>query len=149
MARNALLLLALSLLPFAVVADGELATTYTVDDPALEWQPCMAFLPEGCELTVLNGDPAEPNADIFIRFPANAVIARHRHTSAERMVLISGELHVSYDGHETEILKAGSYAYGPAGLPHTAFCAVGDDCVLFIAFEEPVDAEPVLTTRSP
>ena len=149
MTRSAVVLLTLILCPFAAAADDDLAVAYAVDDPALEWQPCMEFLPEGSELTVLNGDPAEPNADIFIRFPANAVIARHRHTSAERMVLISGELHVSYDGYETEVLKAGSYAYGPAGLPHTAFCAVGDDCVLFIAFEEPIDAEPVLTTRAP
>jgi quercetin dioxygenase-like cupin family protein len=148
MTRNIAVLLLLCLFPFAASSE-DVAVVFAVDDPALEWQPCMDFLPEGCELTVLNGDPAEPNADIFIRFPANSVIARHRHTSAERMVLVAGELHVTYDGHDTEVMKAGHYAYGPAGVPHTAFCAVGDDCVLFIAFNEAVDAEPVLTTRTP
>src|SRR5690606_36780944 len=98
--------------PLVASAD-DAAVAFAVDDPMLEWQPCMEFLPEGCELVVLNGNPAEPNADIFIRFPANTVIARHRHTSPERMVLVSGELHVTYDGHETEILKVGHYAYGP------------------------------------
>lgn len=148
MLRSAAVLFALFLFP-CVASSDEAAVAFSVDAPALEWQPCMDFLPAGCELAVLNGDPAEPNADLFIRFPANAVIARHRHTSAERMVLISGEMHVTYDGHETEVLKAGTYAYGPARLPHTAYCAVGEDCVLFIAFEEPVDAEPLLTTREP
>jgi hypothetical protein len=59
------------------------------------------------------------------------------------MVLISGEMEVDYDGQDPVVLTAGTYAYGPARLPHTARCLDGDDpCVLFIAFEEPVDAVP-------
>jgi quercetin dioxygenase-like cupin family protein len=70
------------------------------------------------------------------------VLPRHWHTSAERMVLISGELHVTYDGNKTAVLKPGSYAYGPAKLPHTGQCTKAGPCVLFIAFESPVDAVP-------
>lgn len=116
-----------------------------VDDMNLEWGPCVEFLPEGCEVTFLRGDLESEESDIFIRFPANTVIARHRHTSSERMVLVAGELQVTYDGHETETLAVGDYAYGPPGVPHTAFCAVGDDCVLYIAFDAPMDAEAVLS----
>ena len=36
-----------------------------------------------------------------------------------------------------------SYAYGPPELPHDASCADGEDCILFIAFEESIDAMPV------
>ena len=32
------------------------------------------------------------------------------------------------------------YAYGPPKLAHTAECLDGDSCILFIAFEKPVDA---------
>jgi quercetin dioxygenase-like cupin family protein len=99
-------------------------------------------LPEGCAIAVLHGDPSKANADIFFKVPAKSIIPRHWHTSAERMVLVSGELHVTYDGHETTVLKPGTYAYGPAKLPHTALCAGDKPCILAIAFESPVDAFP-------
>ena len=56
------------------------------------------------------------------------------------MVLVSGELHVTYDGQDTVMLSPGTYAYGPAKLSHKAFCASEVPCVLAIAFESPVDA---------
>ena len=111
-----------------------------VGDAALKWGGCPDFMPKGCEIAVLHGDPAKSNADVFFRVPANAVIPRHWHTSAERMVLVAGELHVTYDGQATAVLKPGDYAYGPAKLPHQAACKGAGPCVLFIAFELPVDA---------
>lgn len=113
------------------------------DDPQLEWGPCPEFLPEGCRIAVLHGDPAGHNADIFFKVPAGADIPHHWHTSAERIILVSGELHLQYDGQEPQVLRPGNYAYGPARLPHKGSCAAGDPCVLFIAFEQPVDAVPV------
>ncbi|WP_372919080.1 cupin domain-containing protein [Salegentibacter sp.] len=111
-------------------------------DNNLQWGPCPEFMPAGCEIAVLHGDPAKKNADIFFKVPANAQIPMHTHTSAERMVLVSGELEVTYEGEESRILREGTYAYGPAKKPHKAKC--GDSpCVLFIAFEEPVDAMAV------
>lgn len=121
-------------------APSPAAVAWTHADAGLQWGPCPDFLPEGCAITVLQGDPAAANADIFFKVPAGSSIVSHRHTSAERMVLVSGELEVTYDGHEPAVLRPGSYAYGPAGMPHSAQCAPGDDCVLFIAFESPVDA---------
>ena len=122
----------------------ELALALMLEDPRLEWGPCPAFLPEGCGIAVLHGDPAKRNADIFLKVPADSVIPAHWHTSAERMVLVSGELHVTYEGQGPIILKPGSYAYGPAKRTHSGSCEKGDPCVLFIAFEEPVDAVPVV-----
>ena len=113
------------------------------DDPAIEWGPCPEFIPAGCRIAVLQGNPAEHNADIFFKLPPGTRVPHHWHTSAERMVLVSGELHVTYDGHETTVLRTGMYAYGPAKLPHKAYCAEGAPCVLFIAFEGPLDAVPV------
>jgi mannose-6-phosphate isomerase-like protein (cupin superfamily) len=120
----------------------ESPVTRTAKDPQLQWRPCPAFLPRGCRIAVLHGDPAKSNADIFLEVPANSTLASHWHTSAERMVLVSGELHVTYDGHKTAVLKPGSYAYGPAKLPHKAQCRKAGPCVLFIAFESAVDALP-------
>jgi quercetin dioxygenase-like cupin family protein len=120
---------------------SERALSWIADDSKLEWGPCPPFMPEGCAIAVLHGDPAQDNADVFFKVPAGADIPMHWHTSAERMVLVSGELHVSYTGQETVVMRPGTYAYGPAKAPHSAFCAEGaDPCVLFIAFESPVDA---------
>lgn len=110
------------------------------DDASVEWGPCPDFLPEGCALAVLNGDPAGRDADVFFKVPAGASIPLHRHTSAERMTLVAGRLRVRYDGNEPVELTPGMYAYGPAGLAHDGECAQGEDCVLFIAFDGPVDA---------
>ncbi len=126
----------------AAAPAAERALTATFADSSLKWGPCPAFIPAGCEIAVLHGDPAKANADVFFKVPADFTIPRHWHTSAERMVLVSGELHVRYHGQDTRIMKAGTYAYGPAKVAHEAYCAKGAPCVLFIAFEGPVDAVP-------
>ena len=108
----------------------------------MEWGVCPDFMPDGCNIAVLHGNPAEKNADIFFKVPANANIPMHTHMSPERMILVSGEMEVTYEGEQPQTLKEGSYAYGPANKPHSAKC--GDTpCVLFIAFEDPIDAMPV------
>ena len=145
--RHWLLPAALALISLPALAEAPLTTpepalAIPVQDARLTWGPCPDFIPKGCEIAVLHGNPAQPNADIFFRLPANFTVPRHSHTSAERMVLVAGELHVTYDGHATMVLQPGMYAYGPAGLPHKAFCAKGASCVLFIAFEAAVDAVP-------
>lgn len=119
---------------------NQAAFSHDVESPALDWGPCPDFMPASCGIAVLQGDPAQPNADIFFRMEADTTVPPHWHQSAERMVLVSGELHVDYIGQETTILTPGTYAYGPAGKPHSAYCTEGDTCVLFIAFNEPVDA---------
>lgn len=132
---------------FAQLPEGELALAHSADDEGLAWGPCPEFLPEGCGIAVLHGDPSKANLDIFLKFPGRSDIASHWHTSAERMILVSGELHVTYEGQQESVLKAGSYAYGPAKRPHHARCASDEPCVLFIAFEDPLDAVPIETPQ--
>lgn len=120
----------------------ELSLVKTAQDTDLKWGPCPPFMPSGCEIAVLHGDPSKNNLDVFFKVDANSEIPNHWHNSAERMILISGELEVTYQGEKPQILKAGSYAYGPAKKPHTAKCGDAGPCVLFIAFEEPLDAFP-------
>ena len=112
-------------------------------DPALTWGPCPAPLPTGCELAVLHGDPAKPNADVLLRMPGGHKIPPHRHSSAERMMLVAGQMEVKYQDADAATLNPGNYAYGPANLPHRATCMGAMPCTLFIAFEGPVDVVPV------
>lgn len=131
---------ALSVLSALPVLAGDPALVRGADDPELEWGPCPEFFPASCEIAVLHGDPAEPNADIFFKVPANTDLPEHWHTSAERMVLVSGEMEVDYRGQDEVLVTTGDYAYGPPELPHSASCKDAGPCVLFIAFEQPVDA---------
>jgi len=123
---------------------NEPALAYKYDDKRLVWGPCPAFIGKGCEIAVLHGDPAKNNLDIFFKVPGDFAIPHHWHTSAERMTLVSGTLKVTYDNQASELLETGMYAYGPSKRPHTAYCEKGDPCVLFIAFEEPLDAFEVM-----
>jgi hypothetical protein len=109
-------------------------------DPSLQWGPCPPILPGDCSITVLHGDPSRPNADVFLRVGGGYTIASHFHTSAERMVLVTGQLQVDYQGTPPAILTPGQYAYGPAKLPHAGKCLSTEPCTLFIAFEGAVDA---------
>lgn len=119
---------------------GEVPLAVKVNDPTLEWGPCPSIFPPGCQIAVLHGDPAKPNADVFLRAPAGQRLPTHTHTSAERMILVTSELRVKYQGVAAVTLTPGMYAFGPAGLPHEADCRAGAACTLFIAFEGPVDA---------
>lgn len=119
----------------------------SAQDAQLQWGPCPPFMPAGCGLAVLQGDPTKPNADVFLKLPAKAAIPEHWHTSAERMVLVAGELHVTYKGQANAVLTPGMYAYGPAKLPHSATCASSAPCILFIAFESAVDAIPTQAAK--
>jgi quercetin dioxygenase-like cupin family protein len=135
----AVFLFACGLAPAMTLADDE-AFVRSADAEEIAWGACPDFMPDGCRLGVLQGDPSQPNADVLFRLEGDTTAPRHRHTSAERMVLISGELEVDYDGQDVVTLTPGDYAYGPPELPHSATCRSAEPCILFIAFEEPVDA---------
>lgn len=139
----ALALAVLAATAAAPATAGEPALAIAPDDPAIEWGPCPGFFPDTCRIGVLHGDAAEPNADIFFKVPANTDVPRHTHTSAERMILVSGEMRLDYAGQDAAVIETGSYAYGPPGRAHSAHCLDAGECILFIAFNGPIDAMPV------
>jgi mannose-6-phosphate isomerase-like protein (cupin superfamily) len=129
------------LLPVLLVAqDQGDAFVRSIDADELEWGGCPEFMPESCRIAVLQGDPNQSNADIFFKLEGNTKVPNHWHHSAERMVLVSGKMEVEYEGQQPEVMDVNSYAYGPAEYPHKAACISEKSCVLFIAFEEPIDA---------
>jgi len=119
----------------------------SASDANLIWGKCPEFMPKGCSIAVLHGDPAKRNVDVLFKIPSHYVVPNHKHNSAERMIVISGLLEVQYEGEQPKRIKAGSYAYGPANKAHTAKCIKGP-CVIFIAFEDPLDAIPLVTTKN-
>ena len=129
---------------FSSLQAGEPALALAHGDKNIKWGACPPFLGDGCKIAVIHGDPAKENLDIFFKVPADYAIPHHWHTSAERMILVSGNMTVTYDNQKSELIKTGMYAYGPSKRPHTAYCEKGDECVLFIAFEEPLDAFEIM-----
>ncbi|TRZ44490.1 cupin [Robertkochia solimangrovi] len=114
-----------------------------LNDPSIQWHPGPDFMPEGIQLAFLQGNPEDKNIDVLFKMPANSKAPNHWHNSQERMVLISGELTVQYEGEEPSTLKPGYYAYGPSKKPHTAECGDAGPCILYIAFVAPLDAFPM------
>lgn len=128
---------------FSQDAVKEPALFITANNSNIKWNPCPDFLPKGCGLAVLHGDPAKDNVDVFFKVPPKSTIPLHWHASAERMILVQGTLRLTYEGQKEEKIKAGTYAYGPAKLAHKGYCESSKPCILFIAFESPVDAVPI------
>lgn len=139
MLKYLLLLLAFSMFGLAQAAK-EMPMSRTPNDPSLKWGPCPDIFPQGCQISVLHGDPAKPETDVYLKFPSKYSVPAHSHTSPEHMTLVSGELKVQYEGQEPVIAKPGTYLYGPSKAPHKATCQSSTDCVLFISFDSKIDA---------
>jgi len=124
------------------ISDTETSIATTIDNKELNWLPAPDFFPD-CSFTILHGDLSKPNLDFFFKIKPNTEVVNHTHNSPERMILISGDLEVQYQDEKPVVLKAGSYAYGPAGKPHKAKCLDNGPCVLFVAMVDPFDATTI------
>lgn len=133
---------------FLIIGQSAWATTTTkpmsktINDKNLQWGPCPEIFPKGCEVSVLQGDPAKGGSDVFLKFPGKYKFPAHSHTSEEHITLISGELKVQYQGEKAQVVKPGSYLFGPEGHVHQGECLSSEPCVLFINFDRPIDAKP-------
>lgn len=136
------MLAALAVAPVEAEPGAAVSLAIRATDPALIWGPCPALFAGNCDIAVLRGDPSKPGADIFLRVRPGRSLVPHRHSSAERMILVSGRLTVRYKGSAPVTLVPGQYAYGPPIMPHSASCIGRQPCTLFIAFDDPVDALP-------
>lgn len=124
------------------LSETETSFTTTIDDKDLIWLPAPDFFPN-CSFTILHGEISKPNLDFFFKIEPNTEVLYHTHYSPERMILISGDLEVQYEGENPVVLKAGTYAYGPSSKPHRAKCLDNGPCVLFVAMVDPFDAVPI------
>ena len=120
----------------------ELPPSYAPGDSKLKWGGCPEGMPKGCQIAVLSGDPSKPGADIFLKIPGKAKTPSHKHSSAERIVVVEGEMSVKFEGHNATKYKRGTYLYNPADTVHEAQCVSATPCVLFISWEKPVDMIP-------
>ena len=89
--------------------EGEVQHAVYTED--IEWAPCPAHLPPGCQLTVLEGSPKV--ADMFtVRFLADAgfFMPPHTHPKDERVTIISGQVAVAFGAGAT---REDAKVFGP------------------------------------
>lgn len=117
----------------------------------VEWKPCPPHLPEGCEITVLEGDPK--STELFtVRFNVREgfVMAPHTHPKDERVTVIEGKVSVAFglDGtHETAThFGPGDYYINKRDAIHTVWADT--DCILQITGIGPWEANFVETEES-
>ena len=142
--------LALSILgpvPQPVAAADSPEPPRTVQFARPKWEPCLPFVPKGCEVALVKGDFTRGGSQIVYRMPANFDVPAHWHTSAERMVVMAGKIRMTYDGRAPEVLETGDSAEAPGKLPHAAFCLRGTPCVVLVEYALPFDAIPVAAAR--
>lgn len=153
MLRNLTMVLAAGLLTVPASAreigvmdfpEGEVQHVVRADDTP--WVPCPPNLPSGCELAVLDGDPAAP--DLFtVRFHMleDTVVPAHRHPKDERVTVIRGTAAVAFgEGAEREDATEfgpGDYYVNRRDTVHTVWIDAG--AVLQITGIGPWEVIPV------
>ena len=88
--------------------------------------PGPPTLPEGAEIAVLLGNPAEEGPYVFrIRFPAGYAVPPHTHPTDESITVTSGEFGIAMgealDRGAASLLPAGSFVNTPMGQAHFAW----------------------------
>ena len=85
----------------------------------------------GIETAVVSGDPKTGASRSFKRFTGGLEIPPHKHTHDLHRVIVSGTLNLIVEGEIGRELEPGSYAFIPAGTPHSAICKRPGPCVVF------------------
>jgi quercetin dioxygenase-like cupin family protein len=96
----------------------------------IQWKPGPPSLPPGAKMAVLEGNPAKEGAFLMrLQAPADYHIPPHTHPKTERVTVISGTMFLAMGDNlersAARTLPAGTYAFWPAGMKHTAWFDAG------------------------
>lgn len=127
------ILMLIGLLAFTVLTLWFASPGFTADDthvvtPVEEvtFQPGPPTLPEGAQIAVLSGNPAEEGAFVVrLKFPAGYEVPAHTHSKQEQLTVLSGRFGMStgetLDKTGVTPLAPGGFVRIPAGHPHFAW----------------------------
>ncbi|MCV0393874.1 MAG: cupin domain-containing protein [Rhizobiaceae bacterium] len=92
----------------------------------VKFNPGPPTLPDGAQIAVLLGSPAEEGPFVIrLKFPAGYKIAPHRHPKEEHVTVLSGGFGMAtgetFDPSHAPVLPAGSFVRIPVGQAHFAW----------------------------
>lgn len=105
------------------VAANAAGSVLIASPAAVQWHPGPPDLPKGSRIAILSGDPAKPGPFVLrVEFPANTLVAQHRHATTENVTVISGSFYHGIgervDKAHERLVEPGGYLYLPGGTPH-------------------------------
>jgi beta-alanine degradation protein BauB len=155
-ARNILAFVASFVLAAAVlaqapgVAKGKSApkagagTPIFIPSGDLKWADLDPTGAPGVKIADVWGDHTKGAYGAFLKFPPGFVAPLHTHTSAIKIVVMSGTYMQTPEGKAEERLGPGSYAFQPGGnYKHISACDKASECELFIQSTGKFDLLPV------
>ena len=89
----------------------------------LDFRPCAPPMPDGCEIAVLEGNPAaEGPFTVRMRSSTPLLVPPHRHPAASRVTVLEGTLNVGFqetvDRSASVAFVTGDYYVNVGGTPH-------------------------------
>ena len=99
------------------------APGFVFSQDKLEWKPAPPGLPQGAEVAMLFGDPAQGGPFILrLRAPKGYKVGPHKHSGMETLTVLSGGLRYGegdkIDPVAQQTLSAGGFAAAPAEMVH-------------------------------
>lgn len=112
----------------------------TLQADKIEWKDGPKSLPQGAQMAVLEGNPAEKGTFVMrLKAPAGFTIKPHTHPRQERVTVISGKFQLghgrTFDESKLQDLEAGSFFSMPPGMEH--FARAAEDSVVQLNGEGP------------
>jgi quercetin dioxygenase-like cupin family protein len=107
--------------------------------PEAETRPSrLAIYDREIGVRLLHRDPRSGAEHYLIRYPGGLKVRRHRHTAAQTVVVLEGQLRVN-----GRVIGPGAYCHFPAGEPMHHAPAGGAPCTFVSLFDGPADVEPL------
>jgi quercetin dioxygenase-like cupin family protein len=105
--------------------EGALTEAVVMTPPAISWSAAPDVLPAGAQISVLEGDPAQPGFfTLRLRMPDAYRIPPHYHPAVEHVTVVSGTFRVGmggeFDAVSMTALGPGSFGALPARMQHYA-----------------------------
>ena len=109
---------------------------------AVKWGPAPPSLPSGAKAVVLAGNPGAAGPfTLRLKLPVGYTIPPHRHSSDERVTVISGAVNIGagekLDRAAAARLPQGDFVNLPAGMAHYAFVAA--ETIIQVSANGPFD----------
>ncbi len=115
------------------------------DSPGdLKWGDLDPKGAPGVKIADVWGDHTKSGYGSFLKFPAGFLAPLHTHTSAIKIVVVSGTYIQTPEGRAEMRMGPGSYVFQPGGsYKHISACDKASECLLFIESVGPFDLKLV------